>query len=51
VAPDFDQCYINLAKVFAQRSDMDRAADTLRELLRRHPDHALAKRMLDEIAR
>lgn len=51
VAPDFDQCYINLAKVYAQRGERDRAADTLHKLLDRHPDHALAKRMLEELAR
>jgi tetratricopeptide (TPR) repeat protein len=50
VAPDFDQAYINLAKVYAQRGERDRAADILRQLLQRHPDHALAKRMLEELA-
>jgi len=51
VAPDFDQCYINLAKVYAQRGQAGRAAETLRQLLARHPDHVLAKRMLEELAR
>lgn len=51
VAPEFDQAYINLAKVFAQRGERDRAADILRRLLSRHPDHALAKQMLEELAR
>jgi len=51
VAPTFDQAYINLAKVYAQQGQMDRAADTLHQLLKQHPDHALAKRLLDEIGR
>jgi tetratricopeptide (TPR) repeat protein/peroxiredoxin len=51
VAPDFDQAYINLAKVYAQRGERDRAADILRQVLQRHPDQALAKRMLEELAR
>ena len=51
VAPAFDQAYINLAKVYAQRGDVDHAATVLHQLLLQHPDHALAKRMLEESGR
>jgi Flp pilus assembly protein TadD len=51
LAPGFDQAYINLAKVYAQHGNLDRAGATLHQLLQQHPDHALAKRMLEEIGR
>ncbi|HEV2496070.1 MAG TPA: FG-GAP-like repeat-containing protein [Terriglobia bacterium] len=51
VAPDFDQAYINLAKVYALEDHKDEAVDTLHQLLKRHPDHALAQQMLSELGR
>jgi Flp pilus assembly protein TadD len=49
VAPDFDQSYLNLARVYAIEDHPDKARDVLQELLKRHPDHAVAKRALSEL--
>ncbi len=51
VAPAFDQAYINLAKVYALEGQVDQAAATLHQLLERHPDHALARKLLAELGR
>jgi len=51
VAPDFDQAYINLAKVYALEDHKQEAGDVLRQLLKQHPDHALAQQMLSELSR
>jgi Flp pilus assembly protein TadD len=49
VAPDFDQPYLNLARVHAIEGNPERARAVLRELLKHHPDHTQAKKMLEEL--
>jgi tetratricopeptide (TPR) repeat protein/peroxiredoxin len=49
VAPDFDQSYLNLARVYAIEQHPDKAREVLMELLKRHPDHAVAKKELAEL--
>ena len=39
VAPDFDQAYLNLARVYALEGDRDKARALPQVLLNRHPDH------------
>jgi len=46
VAPSFDQAYLNLARVYAIEDTPDKARTVLLELLKQHPDHAVAKNML-----
>jgi tetratricopeptide (TPR) repeat protein len=50
VAPEFDQAYLNLARVYALEGDRDKAREVLRALLSRHPDHAVAKKVLADLA-
>jgi Flp pilus assembly protein TadD len=50
VAPEFDQAYLNLARVYALEGDRDKARSVLEGLLAHHPGHAVAKGMLDELA-
>jgi tetratricopeptide (TPR) repeat protein/peroxiredoxin len=49
VAPDFDQSYLNLARVHAIEGNPQKARAVLLELLKRHPDHAQAKKMLEQL--
>jgi TolA-binding protein len=49
VAPDFDQAYLNLARVYALEGDRDKARAVLQALLNRHPDNALAKKALADL--
>jgi len=49
VAPGFDQAYLNLARVYSLEGDRDQARGVLLDLLKQHPDHALAKKALDEL--
>ncbi|MGO9125774.1 MAG: FG-GAP-like repeat-containing protein [Terriglobales bacterium] len=51
VAPAFDQSYLNLARVYALESAPDKARAVLLELLKQHPDHAPAQKMLEELGR
>jgi cytochrome c-type biogenesis protein CcmH/NrfG len=51
VAPDFDQSYLNLARVYALEGDREKARAVLDSLLRRHPEHVAAKAMLAELSR
>jgi Flp pilus assembly protein TadD len=51
VAPDFDQSYLNLARVYLVESAPGKARAILLELLKQHPDHALAKDMLSQLPR
>ena len=51
VAPGFDQSYLNLARVYALEGAPDKARAVLLELLKQHPDHAQAVKMLGELAR
>jgi uncharacterized protein HemY len=47
VAPDFDQSYINLARLYAMRGDKERAREVLRELLRLQPQNPGAMQALE----
>ena len=49
VAPEFDQAYLNLARVHALEGDTEKARAVLRDLLKHHPDHAVAQRALAEL--
>jgi Flp pilus assembly protein TadD/peroxiredoxin len=49
VAPGFDQAYLNLARVHALEGNRGKAREVLRELLKQHPDHALAQKALGEL--
>jgi len=51
VAPEFDQAYLNLARVYALEGDRDKARSVLEALLGHHPDHPVARSMLEELAR
>jgi len=49
VAPAFDQSYLNLARVYALEGAPDKARALLLELLKQHPDHAAAQKMLVQL--
>ncbi len=49
VAPAFDQAYLNLARVYVLRGERDQGREVLNDLLKRHPDHAQAKQMLEQL--
>ena len=49
VDPDFDQSYLNLARVYALEGASSKARAVLLDLLKQHPDHAQAKNMLAEL--
>ena len=49
VAPTFDQAYLNLARVYALEGARDKARSVLSDLLKQHPDHSLAKQMLEKL--
>lgn len=49
VAPQFDQAYLNLARVYAIQGSSDKARTVLLDLLKQHPDHAVAKNMLEKL--
>jgi tetratricopeptide (TPR) repeat protein len=51
VAPAFDQSYLNLARVYSLEGAPDKAREVLLALLKRHPDHEQAKKMLEELSR
>ena len=48
VAPGFDQSYLNLARVYSLEGKRDQARAVLLELLKQHPKHAQAQKMLEE---
>ena len=48
VAPAFDQSYLNLARVYTLEGTPDKARAVLLELLKQHPDHVQAKKMIEE---
>jgi tetratricopeptide (TPR) repeat protein len=48
-APQFDQCYLNLARVNILEAAPDKARTVLLDLLKQHPDHAQAQKMLVEL--
>jgi Flp pilus assembly protein TadD len=49
VAPAFDQSYLNLARVFTIEGTPDKARAVLLELLKQHPEHASAQKMLEQL--
>ena len=49
VAPEFDGSYLNLAKIYELKSEMAKARDVLLELLKQHPDHAIAQKAVAEL--
>jgi tetratricopeptide (TPR) repeat protein/peroxiredoxin len=49
VAPEFDQAYLNLARVHALEGNRDKARSVLQDLLKHHPDHPTALKMLSEL--
>ena len=51
VAPAFDQSYLNLARVYALEGAPDKARNFLLELLKQHPDHVQARKMIEELSR
>jgi tetratricopeptide (TPR) repeat protein/peroxiredoxin len=51
VAPEFDQAYLNLARLYALEGIPDKARTVLTELLKRHPDHALARQMVEGLSK
>ena len=51
VAPDFDQAYLNLARVYVVENNIDQAKKVLQQLLAQQPDHALARKALAELSR
>jgi len=51
VAPAFDQSYVNLARVYVMEGAPDKARAVLQELLKQHPDHELAQKMIEELER
>jgi tetratricopeptide (TPR) repeat protein len=50
VAPDFDQSYLNLARVYALEGSPDKAKSVLLDLLKQHPVHAQAQQALQQLA-
>jgi tetratricopeptide (TPR) repeat protein/peroxiredoxin len=49
VAPAFDQSYLNLARVYAIEGGPQKARAVLLELLKQHPGHELAQKMLEQL--
>jgi tetratricopeptide (TPR) repeat protein len=51
VAPAFDQSYLNLARVYALEGAPDKARAVLLDLLKQHPNHVQARKMLEELSK
>ena len=51
VAPAFDQSYLNLARVYVIEGAPHKARAVLLELLKQHPGHAQAQKMMEELGR
>ncbi|MBV9406370.1 MAG: tetratricopeptide repeat protein, partial [Acidobacteriaceae bacterium] len=49
VAPGFDQAYLNLARVYRIEGAPEKARAVLVDLLKQHPDHALAQQALHDL--
>jgi len=49
LAPQFDQAYLNLARVYALEGSRDQAKSVLQDLLKQHPDHPQATQMLKQL--
>jgi len=48
-SPDYDQPYLNLARLYVSSGKDQAAVQILQQLLARHPQHPLARKMLDEL--
>jgi Tfp pilus assembly protein PilF len=46
IAPNFDQSYLNLARLYAIRNDKEKAREALQELLRLQPQNQAAKQAM-----
>jgi tetratricopeptide (TPR) repeat protein len=51
VAPEFDQAYLNLARVYALEGARDKARAVLDDLLKQHPGHSVAMKMVEQLGR
>src|ERR1700739_798176 len=49
LAPDFDQAYLNLARVHLIEGNPDKARAVLLELLKHYPEHVQAKKILEQL--
>jgi tetratricopeptide (TPR) repeat protein len=49
VAPQFDQSYLNLARVYVLEGATDRAREVLLALLKQHPGHPQARKLLADL--
>jgi FimV-like protein len=46
-APNFDQAYLNLARLYVILNDKDKAKEVLQTLLRQQPQHKMAQQALE----
>jgi len=49
VAPEFDQAYLNMARVYVGLGKRQEAREVLRQLLERHPNHPTALKMVEQL--
>ena len=49
VEPEFDQSYLNLARVYSLDGDKAKARGVLIDLLQQRPGHAQAQQALDQL--
>ena len=47
VAPNFDQAYLNLARLYVVMNDKEKAREVLLALLRQQPQHKMAQQALE----
>jgi Flp pilus assembly protein TadD len=47
LVPDFDQSYLNLARLYAVRNQRDKATAVLQELLHQQPQNTAATKALE----
>jgi len=51
VAPNFDQGYLNLARIYVILGEKEKASGVLRQLLDLQPQHKAAQQALDQLQR
>jgi tetratricopeptide (TPR) repeat protein len=49
VAPEFDEAYLNMARVYVALGKRREAREVLHQLLERHPNHPMALKMVEEL--
>ena len=49
LAPEFDQCYLNLARIYSVEGNAAAARGVLLQLLKQQPGHAQAQKALAEL--